>query len=119
MTITAITTTTTTPSSLTSTTSTRQTLTLSASLERVLSKCQKAASDHLARGKAMGLGPVKRRTFKELQHALVLQYNNAKLDPNMTMTKRIKWPARVNARQSSYLSFFLHKCIFGLNFSPH
>ena len=66
MTITAITTTRT--SSLTSTTSTRPTLTSSASLERVLSKRQKAASDHLTRGKAMGLGPVKRRIFKELQH---------------------------------------------------
>ena len=50
MTITAITTTRT--SSLTSTTSTRPTLTSSASLERILSKCQQAASDHLARGKA-------------------------------------------------------------------
>ena len=67
MTITAKTTTRT--SSLTSTSSTRPTLTSSASLERVLSRCQKAASDHLTRGKA-----------------LVLQYN-AKLDPNMTMTK--------------------------------
>ena len=82
MTITAKTTTT--PSSLTSTTSTRPTLTSSASLERILSKCQKAASDHLTTRDVWSCAD---RNFQRTA-ALVLKYN-AKLDLNMTMTKTI------------------------------